>query len=152
MNSGNTLKALAVAVLSLATASQAAAPKIKDRFSVGVLSMVRPIVCGVYLGLYWLGGVVLMFMLVYGGIKYLLSEDDPAERKKAKDIIKVCIIGAILIILTGWVVDLFFSGEGATIQTTILLAGKLKACDPTLHYTPGYIVPPTMLPMIWGLI
>lgn len=54
--------------------------------------------------LYWIyaaGGIIAVAVLVYAGIKFLMSQGDPAKTKQASQIIAYAIIGLIVVLLAG---------------------------------------------------
>ena len=54
--------------------------------------------------LYWIyaaGGVICVAVLVYAGIKFLMSQGEPAKTKQASQIIAYAVIGLIVILLAG---------------------------------------------------
>lgn len=59
-------------------------------------------------------GVLAVFMMIYGGIRYVLSGGDNAKVKDAKNTILYAIVGLIVAILgyaiVGWVVSIFATG------------------------------------------
>lgn len=62
-------------------------------------------------------GVLAVFMMIYGGIRYVLSGGDNTKVKDAKNTILYAIVGLIVAILgyaiVGWVVSIFAAGGGA---------------------------------------
>ena len=54
--------------------------------------------------LYWIyaaAGIIAVAVLVYAGIKYLMSQGEPAKVKQASQIIAYAIIGLIVVLLAG---------------------------------------------------
>ena len=54
--------------------------------------------------LYWIyaaGGIIAVAVLVYAGIKFLMSQGEPAKTKQASQIIAYAIIGLIVMLLAG---------------------------------------------------
>lgn len=54
--------------------------------------------------LYWVyaaAGIIAVAVLVYAGIKYLMSQGDPSKTKQASQIIAYAIIGLIVVLLAG---------------------------------------------------
>lgn len=54
--------------------------------------------------LYWVyaaAGIIAVAVLVYAGIKYLMSQGEPAKVKQASQIIAYAIIGLIVVLLAG---------------------------------------------------
>ena len=50
---------------------------------------------------YGLGGIIAVAVLVYGGIKYIMSQGDPGKTKQASQIIAYAIVGLGVIMLAG---------------------------------------------------
>ena len=67
--------------------------------SSGISTYTGAVVCGIFNGLFWIGGSLAAVVLVYSGIKYITSMDDPGERKQAKDLIKHVVIVIILLLI-----------------------------------------------------
>ena len=54
--------------------------------------------------LYWIyaaGGIIAVAVLVYAGIKFLMSQGEPAKTKQASQIIAYAIIGLFVVLLAG---------------------------------------------------
>lgn len=54
--------------------------------------------------LYWIyavGGLVAVAVIVYGGVKYVMSQGDPGKTKQASQIIAYAIIGLGVVVLAG---------------------------------------------------
>ena len=64
---------------------------------------IQIVFCGVINGIYTplsvIGGSLVLLMIVYAGVKYVYSADDPGGRKQAKDIIVHSIIGGIILVI-----------------------------------------------------
>ena len=62
--------------------------------------------------LYWIyamGGIIAVAVIVYAGIKYLMSQGDPGKVKQASQIVAYAVIGLIVVILAG-AITAFVSG------------------------------------------
>lgn len=44
------------------------------------------------------GGIVLTFLIIYSGYKYVISKGDPGKIKEAKDMFFACIIGGAILL------------------------------------------------------
>ena len=54
--------------------------------------------------LYWIyaiGGLVAVAVIVYGGVKYVMSQGDPGKTKQASQIIAYALIGLGVVVLAG---------------------------------------------------
>lgn len=54
--------------------------------------------------LYWvyaMAGIVAVGVIVYGGIKYVMSQGEPAKMKQASQILAYAIIGLIVVLIAG---------------------------------------------------
>jgi len=69
------------------------------------------IVCGLYYGFVLIAGGLATLMIVYAGVKWLTSADDPGERKNAKDMIKHAIIALLLILAAAGLMNILVGGE-----------------------------------------
>ena len=61
--------------------------------------------------LYWIyaaGGIICVAVMVYAGIKFLMSQGEPAKTKQASQIIAYALIGLVVILLAG-VITAFIS-------------------------------------------
>ena len=65
----------------------------------------------------WLVGILAVAFIIYGGVKYSMSQGDSAKVKSAKDTIMYAVIGLIVAILAyvivGFVVERIGGGKGA---------------------------------------
>lgn len=62
--------------------------------------------------LYWIyaaGGIIAVAILVYAGIKFVMSQGDPAKTKQASQIIAYAIVGLVVVLLAG-MITAFVSG------------------------------------------
>ena len=50
---------------------------------------------------YGLAGLVAVAVIVYGGIKYVMSQGDPGKMKQASQILAYAIVGLIVVLLAG---------------------------------------------------
>lgn len=54
--------------------------------------------------LYWIyamAGIVAVAVIVYGGVKYVMSQGDPGKTKQAGQIIAYALIGLVVVLLAG---------------------------------------------------
>lgn len=51
--------------------------------------------------IYAMGGLVAVAVIVYGGVKYVMSQGDPGKTKQASQIIAYAIIGLGVVVLAG---------------------------------------------------
>ena len=61
-------------------------------------------ICNLANVLYWvylMAGIIAVGVIVYAGIKYLMSQGEPAKTKQASQIIAYAIIGLIVVLLAG---------------------------------------------------
>ncbi len=70
------------------------------------------VICGVFNGLKLVGGALASLILVSSGVKWIGEADDPAARKLAKDYIKWCIMGLIIILLSDALVGYIAQSPG----------------------------------------
>lgn len=82
------------------------AGSVSAQLSVDILSFVGPLICELLLAFVAMGGGIASLMFVYAGVKYLMSADDPAGRKAAKDMILHAIIAIIIITIGAIIVDM----------------------------------------------
>ena len=82
-----------------------------DDFATYVWTTAKPIVCGIYFTFMLIAGSLASVMIVYGGIKWITSGDDPGARKTAKETIIHGVIGLIIVVAAAGLVDLVISGE-----------------------------------------
>ena len=69
--------------------------------------------------LYWIyaaGGIICVAVLVYAGIKFLMSQGEPAKTKQASQIIAYAIIGLIVILLAGAITAFISNIIGGTTE------------------------------------
>lgn len=71
-----------------------------------IVAYATPVICGLFIAFFWMGGSIASVMMVYAGVKYLMSADDPAGRKAAKDMILHAIIAIIIITIGAIIVDM----------------------------------------------
>lgn len=50
---------------------------------------------------YGLAGLIAVAVIVYGGIKYTMSQGDPGKMKQASQILAFAIVGLIVVLLAG---------------------------------------------------
>lgn len=64
---------------------------------------------------YGLAGLIAVAVIVYGGIKYTMSQGDPGKMKQASQILAFAIVGLIVVLLAG-AITAFLTGMigGAT--------------------------------------
>mgnify|MGYP003381522556 CR=1 FL=1 len=60
---------------------------------------------------FWLGAVAIG-MIVYAGYIYVISDGDPADIKKAKDIILYALIGIVIVLLAFAITQIIVNGVG----------------------------------------
>lgn len=77
-------------------------------------------------------GILSIFMIIYGGIRYVLSGGDNAKVKDAMHTIMYSIVGLVVAILgyavVGWVVSVVGAGgaaNGSSATVTILITSLL---------------------------
>lgn len=54
--------------------------------------------------LYWVygaAGLIAVAVIVYGGIKYIMSQGDPGKTKQASQILAYAVIGLVVVLLAG---------------------------------------------------
>ncbi len=54
--------------------------------------------------LYWIygaAGLIAVAVIVYGGIKYIMSQGDPGKTKQASQILAYAVIGLVVVLLAG---------------------------------------------------
>lgn len=78
----------------------------QTNLSSGIMNYVLPIVCGIFNGIFWIGGALAAVVVVYSGIRYITSMEDPGVRKQAKDTIQHAIVGLILLLIATALVGL----------------------------------------------
>ena len=69
----------------------------------------------VLMWVYAMSGIIAVAVIVYGGVKYVMSQGDPGKTKQAGQIIAYALIGLVVVLLAG-AITVFASnviGEGA---------------------------------------
>ena len=80
-----------------------------------ILYMLCPIQSAIWLGLYFVGAV-LIIMILYGGIKALMSTGDARQLEGAKLVWTYSILGALVILLAIFIVQIAFGLLGSTLN------------------------------------
>jgi len=77
------------------------------------LSSVFNFICTLKDGMFIIGTTIVLLMMVYGGVKYVYSADDPGGRKQALSTIINAFIGGIFLILAYTVITMITLPPGA---------------------------------------
>jgi len=101
----------ALVLLALVALSQLVCSYTAYDFANYVWWKVMPIICGLYYTFILIAGALAAVMIVYAGIKWIGSSDDPAARKSAKETIIHAIVALIIIVVASRIVDLLIAGE-----------------------------------------
>ncbi|MFH0859714.1 MAG: pilin [Candidatus Altiarchaeota archaeon] len=104
-------KALILAGFILLAAQTVSSQTVGTSLTNEIWSYVKPVVCGLFVGFTLIGGSIASVMIIYAGIKYLTSADDPAARKNAKDMITHAMIGIVIILIANFIVATVTQGE-----------------------------------------
>lgn len=70
-----------------------------------IVSPVSSVVCMIYRVIVRVAGAIAGLVFVIAGVKWVASQDDPGERKQAKDTMKNAIIGLIIIMVANNVIQ-----------------------------------------------
>jgi len=97
---------LLVALLAVFSQSSVAQYEAQGSLAGGILNYAIPIICGVFMGIFWLGGSLAGLVVVYSGIKYITSMEDPGARKKARETMQHAIVGLIILVVVASFVGL----------------------------------------------
>jgi hypothetical protein len=92
-------------MIYLITAVSAALPP-----STVILNTVCGVIRGIYNPLTAIGSSLVLLMIVYAGVKYVYSADDPGGRKQAKSMIVNAIIGGIILVIAAALAQLATTG------------------------------------------
>jgi len=95
MSYNNMKRVLVLSAMSLllsTLASATAYPSIQSTLCAVILAIYGPIAA--------IGGSLVLLMIVYAGVKYVYSADDPGGRKQAKSIIVNAIIGGVILLIS----------------------------------------------------
>lgn len=78
--------------------------------SIQKVAVTNDLIANVFNVVMGLAGAVAVAFVVFGGIKYILSQGEPAEIKKARDTILYAVIG-IVVVVSAFVVVNFVIGR-----------------------------------------
>ncbi len=70
-----------------------------------IVSPVSSVVCMIYRVIVRVAGAIAGLVFVIAGVKWVASQDDPGERKQAKETMKNAIIGLIIIMVANNVIQ-----------------------------------------------
>ncbi|MFC2154354.1 pilin [Candidatus Altiarchaeota archaeon] len=70
-----------------------------------IVSPVSSVVCMIYRVIIRVAGAIAGLVFVIAGVKWVASQDDPGERKQAKETMKNAIIGLIIIVVADEVIQ-----------------------------------------------
>jgi uncharacterized membrane protein YidH (DUF202 family) len=76
-----------------------------------IFDVTMPVLCGIYQLLVSVAGAIATFVLVYAGVRWIGSNDDPGERKVAKTVMIYTVVGLVIVIVAASLVSLMISGE-----------------------------------------
>jgi len=54
---------------------------------------------GAVLAVFWVAGIIAVGVIIFGGVRYSISQGDPGKVKKAKDTIMYAVIGLVVTLL-----------------------------------------------------
>lgn len=66
-------------------------------------------ITSVFNGVLALAGAVAVVFIVLGGMKYSISQGEPGDTKKAKEMILYALVGLVIVILSFAIVNLFIT-------------------------------------------
>lgn len=92
------IAAVAVAVLTATPASAGASAD-------AIQSYAKDMLCKLYLALGTVTGLIASLVVVGAGVRWVMSQNDPGQRKLAKDIILGVLLGLSLIVIAGALVE-----------------------------------------------
>jgi len=103
----------ALVLLAVVVLSQLVLATVYDEndFALYVWSKAKPILCGIYYTFIMIAGALAAVMIVYAGIKWIGSSDDPGARKSAKETIIHAVVALVIIVVAARIVDLLIAGE-----------------------------------------
>ena len=113
---------LVIAVIILSTAYASAQDITRQRIA-GALMTVRPIMSTLCKALKHIGGALASLIFLWAAIRWIMSRDEPAKRKQAKDMMVAVIIGILIVglaisIVKGVAVSLELLPSGASFIDT----------------------------------
>ena len=112
MNRKITCAVLAALLISLNVGAQIIRDETKTMRVGSVIYGVSVIViCAIYRILVYIAGGIATFVIVYAGIKWIGSSEDPGARKIAKSMIIYTGVGLIIVLIAAGFVSLIISGD-----------------------------------------
>ena len=79
--------------------SQLADLSIANPFGIGALDTFQNLFDAVITFLYYIGGPIVVTMILYAGFKFLFAKGDPGKVTEAKNILWYAIIGLVIILI-----------------------------------------------------
>jgi len=99
--------AVALSLLSL----QSSAQSLGWDFGTAIWTKVSPIICELYIMLTLIASAIATFMVVYAGVKWITSGDDPGGRKNAKETLSHTGVALVIILAAAGIVGLIISDQ-----------------------------------------
>lgn len=91
-----------------------------------VLYLLCPLQSAINIGLYAVGGV-LIILILYGGIKALMANGDPGQLEGAKSVWTYAIYGALIILLSIFIIQVIYKMLGGGSLDPMNITDSLKS-------------------------
>jgi hypothetical protein len=95
----------------------------EPKFTDAILYMLCPLQSAIWLGLFFVGAV-LIILILYGGIKALMSTGDARQLEGAKMVWTYAILGTLVVLLSVFIIQIAFNLLGSS-NNPFSLTGKL---------------------------
>lgn len=89
------------------------------------------IICSIYGAFVMIAGALATLVIVYAGLKWIASGEDPAQRKVAKSMITHAILALIIILVSDTIVSMVTEGQLQGCEGLMGMIGSGGSCGPT---------------------